>query len=189
MAENPPQVETPIDITTIHVTENATQGADIFMAGVDPREQAPPSPSLGTGDVLAESTIAHPPEKTIPSALDSFQDTDMSINEEAPTIAAPLEKQIELEPEVLSAQEQAPVPQATSLPAPISETVELQEMSTMPSRVPAAPTETLPATNHDRPLNVNDALSYLDKVKDQFSEAPEVYNRFLDIMKDFKSHL
>jgi histone deacetylase complex regulatory component SIN3 len=32
-----------------------------------------------------------------------------------------------------------------------------------------------------------DALSYLDQVKVQFSEHPDVYNRFLDIMKDFKS--
>ncbi|KAK2732401.1 Transcriptional regulatory protein sin3 [Onygenales sp. PD_40] len=34
---------------------------------------------------------------------------------------------------------------------------------------------------------LNDALSYLDQVKVQFAEQPEVYNRFLDIMKDFKS--
>ncbi|KAI1788076.1 hypothetical protein LXA43DRAFT_1161851 [Ganoderma leucocontextum] len=39
----------------------------------------------------------------------------------------------------------------------------------------------------DRPLNVSDALSYLDSVKLQFAEQPEVYNKFLDIMKDFKS--
>ncbi|KAF3930850.1 hypothetical protein ABW19_dt0202959 [Dactylella cylindrospora] len=38
-----------------------------------------------------------------------------------------------------------------------------------------------------RPLNVKDALSYLDQVKVQFAEHPDVYNRFLDIMKDFKS--
>ncbi|KAI8840628.1 hypothetical protein BJ741DRAFT_561197 [Chytriomyces cf. hyalinus JEL632] len=38
-----------------------------------------------------------------------------------------------------------------------------------------------------RSLNVRDALEYLDKVKDQFRSQPEVYNRFLDIMKDFKS--
>lgn len=38
-----------------------------------------------------------------------------------------------------------------------------------------------------RPLNVTDALSYLDAVKIQFAERPEVYNQFLDIMKDFKS--
>jgi paired amphipathic helix protein Sin3a len=32
-----------------------------------------------------------------------------------------------------------------------------------------------------------DALSYLDQVKYQFQEQPDVYNKFLDIMKDFKS--
>ncbi|KAI5200141.1 hypothetical protein E4T39_05880 [Aureobasidium subglaciale] len=36
----------------------------------------------------------------------------------------------------------------------------------------------------DRP---QDALSYLDQVKVQFVDHPDVYNRFLDIMKDFKS--
>ncbi|RXW19123.1 hypothetical protein EST38_g6730 [Candolleomyces aberdarensis] len=39
----------------------------------------------------------------------------------------------------------------------------------------------------NRPLNVTDALGYLDAVKNQFQEKPDVYNQFLDIMKDFKS--
>ncbi|KAJ3114140.1 Transcriptional regulatory protein sin3 [Phlyctochytrium bullatum] len=38
-----------------------------------------------------------------------------------------------------------------------------------------------------RPLNVKDALTYLDQVKIQFQEHPQVYNQFLDIMKDFKA--
>lgn len=38
-----------------------------------------------------------------------------------------------------------------------------------------------------RPLNVKDALSYLEQVKYQFNSRPDVYNHFLDIMKDFKS--
>ncbi|KAJ9096835.1 hypothetical protein QFC21_005106 [Naganishia friedmannii] len=38
----------------------------------------------------------------------------------------------------------------------------------------------------ERPLNVRDALSYLDQVKVQFSNQPDVYNRFLDVMKEFK---
>ena len=37
------------------------------------------------------------------------------------------------------------------------------------------------------PLRVEDALTYLDKVKNQFSDQPRVYNEFLDIMKEFKS--
>jgi paired amphipathic helix protein Sin3a len=36
-------------------------------------------------------------------------------------------------------------------------------------------------------LKVEDALSYLDKVKFQFDRQPAVYNQFLDIMKEFKS--
>jgi paired amphipathic helix protein Sin3a len=37
------------------------------------------------------------------------------------------------------------------------------------------------------PVDAQDALSYLDQVKVQFHEQPDVYNKFLDIMKDFKS--
>lgn len=36
-------------------------------------------------------------------------------------------------------------------------------------------------------LKVEDALTYLDQVKLQFEKQPEVYNQFLDIMKEFKS--
>lgn len=36
-------------------------------------------------------------------------------------------------------------------------------------------------------LKVEDALSYLDQVKFKFSNHPQVYNDFLDIMKEFKS--
>lgn len=34
---------------------------------------------------------------------------------------------------------------------------------------------------------MEDALSYLDQVKLQFGNQPQVYNDFLDIMKEFKS--
>lgn len=34
---------------------------------------------------------------------------------------------------------------------------------------------------------MEDALSYLDQVKLQFGSQPQVYNDFLDIMKEFKS--
>ncbi|KAL8276936.1 hypothetical protein RQP46_010664 [Phenoliferia psychrophenolica] len=44
------------------------------------------------------------------------------------------------------------------------------------------------AGNHPfRPLNVKDALSYLDRVKVTFNDQSEVYDRFLTIMKEFKS--
>jgi len=38
-----------------------------------------------------------------------------------------------------------------------------------------------------RLMLAQDALSYLDQVKVRFVDQPDVYNRFLDIMKDFKS--
>ncbi|CAK7263490.1 Transcriptional regulatory protein sin3 [Sporothrix epigloea] len=44
-----------------------------------------------------------------------------------------------------------------------------------------------PGANQGQQPILNDALTYLDQVKVQFHEQPDVYNRFLDIMKDFKS--
>ena len=42
----------------------------------------------------------------------------------------------------------------------------------------------------ERPIYYKrDALTYLDAVKVQFQDKPEVYNHFLDIMKDFKVQL
>jgi paired amphipathic helix protein Sin3a len=59
--------------------------------------------------------------------------------------------------------------------------------TSMEPTAPGTSANTNGAQNGYRPLNVKDALSYLDQVKVQFSEHPEVYNKFLDIMKDFKS--
>ncbi|KAG1720234.1 uncharacterized protein EDB91DRAFT_1282050 [Suillus paluster] len=39
------------------------------------------------------------------------------------------------------------------------------------------------------PINVTDPSSYLDAVKVQFHGQPDVYNHFLDMVKDFKSGL
>ncbi|KAF8209544.1 paired amphipathic helix, partial [Mycena galopus ATCC 62051] len=39
------------------------------------------------------------------------------------------------------------------------------------------------------PLNIIDALSYLDVVKNHFQNQPVVYNHFLDIMGDFKNQV
>lgn len=57
-----------------------------------------------------------------------------------------------------------------------------------PQLVMLSQTATTPTTADSaaRPLNVTDALTYLDLVKNRFRERPEVYNQFLDIMKEFK---
>ncbi|KAJ6520409.1 paired amphipathic helix [Mycena sanguinolenta] len=43
------------------------------------------------------------------------------------------------------------------------------------------------APTSQRALNVTDALSYLDAVKNECQTRPEVYNAFLELMKDFKN--
>ncbi|KAL5289727.1 SIN3A family protein [Megaselia abdita] len=57
-------------------------------------------------------------------------------------------------------------------------------LSTTTAQATLAP-QTITATQPR--LKVEDALSYLDKVKFQYSEKPQIYNNFLDIMKEFKS--
>lgn len=69
------------------------------------------------------------------------------------------------------------------LPVPTGQDVVMSE-----SPVIAQPQPTV-AVATDRPLNVKDALSYLDAVKTQFNDRPDVYNLFLDIMKDFKGQV
>ncbi|KAM9375855.1 LOW QUALITY PROTEIN: SIN3 transcription regulator family member Aa [Pholidichthys leucotaenia] len=51
----------------------------------------------------------------------------------------------------------------------------------------AAPPASAQGQQQFQRLKVEDALSYLDQVKLQFGNQPQVYNDFLDIMKEFKS--
>ncbi|KAJ7187779.1 hypothetical protein C8R46DRAFT_1340730 [Mycena filopes] len=39
----------------------------------------------------------------------------------------------------------------------------------------------------DPPLNISGALSYLDAIRNQFRNQPDVYNDFLDLMQEFKT--
>ncbi|XP_023585637.1 paired amphipathic helix protein Sin3a [Trichechus manatus latirostris] len=52
---------------------------------------------------------------------------------------------------------------------------------------PAPPVAPVQGQQQFQRLKVEDALSYLDQVKLQFGSQPQVYNDFLDIMKEFKS--
>lgn len=71
-------------------------------------------------------------------------------------------------------------PQSPAMPPPSRPASRLPPMGSF--QVPSQPLL-------ERPLNVTDALGYLDAVKVQFHDQPDVYNHFLDIMKDFKSGL
>ncbi|KAJ7762381.1 histone deacetylase complex, SIN3 component [Mycena maculata] len=78
----------------------------------------------------------------------------------------------------------APPTRENSPPAPRSMA---QSGAATPQPKGSTPSPSRKSPEVSRPLNVTDALSYLDAVKNQFQDQPEVYNRFLDIMKDFKS--
>lgn len=68
---------------------------------------------------------------------------------------------------------------------PVAGPPQHQSAQLMPGPSPSQASAQL-AHQGQQPI-LNDALSYLDQVKMRFSEQPDVYNRFLDIMKDFKS--
>ena len=37
-------------------------------------------------------------------------------------------------------------------------------------------------------MELNDAFAYLDRVKAEFADQPDVYNKFLQIMREFKAN-
>ncbi len=44
------------------------------------------------------------------------------------------------------------------------------------------------SSRNSRSGNSTDPRAYLDAVRSQFQDRPEVYDQFLSIMKDFKNH-
>lgn len=63
----------------------------------------------------------------------------------------------------------------------------------------AAPPITNPTTSSNPPSNtstnsstqsmqLNDAFAYLDRVRAEFADQPEIYNKFLQVMREFKSN-
>lgn len=77
------------------------------------------------------------------------------------------------------------LPPAIAGPGPGGPTAHLPGGHPPPSQVHAAQVQG--QQQQFQRLKVEDALSYLDQVKLQFGNQPQVYNDFLDIMKEFKS--
>ncbi|XP_053386924.1 LOW QUALITY PROTEIN: paired amphipathic helix protein Sin3a-like [Mercenaria mercenaria] len=77
------------------------------------------------------------------------------------------------------------LPSAITGAAPGGPTAHLAAGHPPPSQVHAAQVQG--QQQQFQRLKVEDALSYLDQVKLQFGNQPQVYNDFLDIMKEFKS--
>jgi hypothetical protein len=74
-------------------------------------------------------------------------------------------------------------------PPPLQQTVPLintpQQQPPPPPPPPAQPVAYPSATQKEK---LESALDFLDQVKTTFETRPEVYNQFLDIMKEFKVH-
>lgn len=66
---------------------------------------------------------------------------------------------------------------------------QIRSKGTSPPTAPSQVTQQQqsPGSSSFQRLKVEDALSYLDLVKYKFGDKPQVYNEFLDIMKEFKS--
>ncbi|KAG0174310.1 Transcriptional regulatory protein sin3 [Apophysomyces sp. BC1015] len=109
----------------------------------------------------------------------------------SPALESALTQQPQESPTTLPASPAAPDPLQTTHTLPASPVSAATPPPNVQSRTSAAEprssSATSPVANGHRPLNVKDALTYLDQVKFQFPGQPEVYNKFLDIMKDFKS--
>lgn len=149
----------------------------------------PPSSSPSSGPPLPLPTTSisqdtYPP--STPSQLPPPASSALPLHN--PSTPAPL---LPPTPQILhhqqQQQQQLPQQQQQQPASPDSTSIPLH--STPSTNPPNAQTSSAAAAASAsyRPLNVKDALSYLDQVKIQFHDQPDIYNRFLDIMKDFKS--
>ncbi|XP_052743030.1 paired amphipathic helix protein Sin3a isoform X3 [Bicyclus anynana] len=92
-------------------------------------------------------------------------------------------------PAVLNYLKNNAVPYAPKQPPNVPPRLKLvsQQPLPMPGRQSPGCAPLPPPAGQFQRLKVEDALSYLDQVKYKFNTMPQVYNDFLDIMKEFKS--
>jgi paired amphipathic helix protein Sin3a len=98
---------------------------------------------------------------------------------------------VKLSPEILSVVAEEPSQPPALLSQPMTMLIDESAPAAGPSQLSGrqSPVDPQGYSSVERPLNVTDALSYLDAVKVQFHDQPDVYNHFLDIMKEFKNEL
>ncbi|KAG8818871.1 Transcriptional regulatory protein sin3 [Serendipita sp. 401] len=159
MDTDPPySAQPPLVSSTVSDQPQPTSGHDQQMAPTHPD----PSTASGTGPTTA------------PPALDMLISIHEGRSNQAPTSSRQPQN---FQPAV------AALPRTANSSAP--QTPSLENEPPARSVSPRSARDVFPA--QERPLNVTDAMRYLDSVKTRFHDRPEVYNRFLDIMKDFKS--
>ncbi|KAL0958045.1 hypothetical protein HGRIS_000221 [Hohenbuehelia grisea] len=192
--------------------EEGEIAADSPPAQTPPHSDSPSRPAEQSLPILKLSPVADNGSKTAPPpAADSerepaappsgLEDHDM-IDASSTTVAADTESAVTDKPgepnakpvwnvEPTRPESRNALAQSQDATDSARDVDALTDQPTQPQVSPPppqnAPGTATPAA--ERPLNVTDALSYLDAVKVQFNDQPNVYNRFLDIMKDFKSQL
>ncbi|KAF8067547.1 histone deacetylase complex, SIN3 component [Lyophyllum atratum] len=143
-----------------------------------PTEPAGAAPaSVTTGPAVEEQETGAPTNGVIGEAQETKEQVDQT-----PAVAPE-------EPPVTSEPISEPAVQPPTTPIIIDEMPALAGPSHRLERPPPPEMQSYGPGPLDRPLNVTDALGYLDAVKVQFSDQPNVYNQFLDIMKEFKNEL
>jgi paired amphipathic helix protein Sin3a len=149
----------------------------------------PPSPPLAAAQLSVEAQVS--------PAAEAMQDVTMAADA-APPSASSTPAPVAAAAGASAVQEDIARPRSgegdTSAdegrkrkPAPTSYPAQLQAQQPPTRFARPGSGQADPDEQQQRALKVEDALTYLDKVKTQFGDQPQVYNQFLDIMKNFKA--
>ncbi|XP_030042664.1 paired amphipathic helix protein Sin3a [Microcaecilia unicolor] len=148
-----------------------------------------------------ESPVYPAQQRRIASSTDTFQHQHRVLAPAPPVyeaVSEGMQPATGIQYSVTPSYQVSAVPQSSSGHGPSITTVHSGHHHTTPAQAhssqvvqshahatpPAAPVQ---GQQQFQRLKVEDALSYLDQVKLQFGSQPQVYNDFLDIMKEFKS--
>mmetsp|Transcript_3234 Transcript_3234/g.5174 ORF Transcript_3234/g.5174 Transcript_3234/m.5174 type:complete len:168 (-) Transcript_3234:3-506(-) len=117
-------------------------------------------------------------------------ETDEPAEEKPKVVEETTEPEVKTEEPVETKVEPA---QTRSTDAPVEEPVKPEEnpVSNPPAnneQVATNPTDAAKPADSSRVEKFENALDFLDQVKARFADELHVYNKFLDIMKDFKAH-
>lgn len=63
-----------------------------------------------------------------------------------------------------------------------------QQQSSAPATTPISTSSSVASGSTTQSMQLNDAFAYLDRVRAEFADQPEIYNKFLQVMREFKSN-
>lgn len=137
-------------------------------------------------DVSKAPTVAHSASNAPPHHIQPNSVINATVSMPGPTVTVH-------QPAAAPAHAPTPLFIQTGTPTPNNAILHTTNISHNSTTQPAnlstinLPTSSSQQQQQFQRLKVEDALSYLDQVKFKFNDQPQVYNDFLDIMKEFKS--